>query len=103
MSEKKKQYTPEEIKAMSYWQLWGLRREGGPVYHVMTVSFYAFMVYLLIKVYYLFASRDLEGLKFSLDWWSIPLAVIAGLAYWYGHEAYYRHRYLNIDNKKEDR
>ena len=54
-------------------------------------------IFLLIKVYYLFASKDLEGLKFSLDWWSIPLAVIVGLAYWYIHEAVYKNLYLKND------
>ena len=100
MSEKKqKKYTPEEIKAMSYWQLWGLRRETGAFYHVATVSFYGFMVYLLIKVYWMFASRSLDGLKFSLDWWSIPLAVLIGLGYWYFHEFWYRNKYLKKEEK----
>ena len=93
MSDKQeKQYTDEEIKNMSYWQLWELRRKAGVWYFVPLLAVYAFMIYCFIKVMYLFIIRDLS--KFTVDLWIIPIIALIGPIYFYGHEWYYKNVYL---------
>ncbi|MBR2067516.1 MAG: hypothetical protein IJ875_04560 [Solobacterium sp.] len=84
----KKTYTAEEIKKMSYWQLWGLRRQTGLFYFLVSVTFYSFLLYLFFKVIYMSALKQFGN--FQLDWWAIPVCILIGLIYYYGHEAYYK-------------
>ena len=87
-----KQYTEEEIKKMSYWQLWELRRKAGVWYFVPLLAGYVFMAYCFFKVLYLFMIRDVS--VFKVDLWIIPIVILAGPAYFYFHEWYYKNVYL---------
>ena len=96
MSDKKeeKTYTEEEIKNMSYWQLWELRRKTGVWYFLILLAIYTFMIYLFLKVIYMFASKNFNGMRFAVDWWIVPICLLTGPLYYYGHEWYYKNIYL---------
>ena len=91
------QYTEEEIKQMSYWQLWGLRRKAGMLYYVLTTTVYAFLIYLFLKVCYIFYTKKFSG--FSVDWWAVVICIAIGLIYWYAHELFYRKHNPDADKK----
>ena len=93
-NEDNKVYTEEEIKKMSYWELWGLRRRPGLWYFLILLGIYTFMAYLFIKVIWIFASKNFNGMRFTIDWWAIPLCLISGPLYFYGHEWYYKNHFL---------
>ena len=95
-----KTYTEEEIKKMSYWELWGLRRKPGVWYFLIQVGIYAFMAYLFCKVIWIFASKSFEGMRFIVDWWAIPLCLVTGPLYFYLHEWYYNNIFLKKGGKK---
>lgn len=95
--ESEHQYTEEEIKQMSYWQLWGLRRKAGMLYYVLTTTVYAFLVYLFLKVCYIFYTKKFSG--FSVDWWAVLICIAIGLIYWYAHELLYRKHNPDADKK----
>ena len=82
----------DEIKKLSYWELWGLRRNLGAFYYIFYVSLFALIVYLFIKICYLLHIRNF---KFSFDWYSIPLALVVGVLYWVLHEKIYKDKYLD--------
>lgn len=87
-----KTYTEEEIKNMSYWQLWGLRRKPGLMYFVPLLAVYTFLIYCFLKVLYILRAGD--SLQFNVDLWIIPVCLLAGPIYYYGHEFYYKNFYL---------
>lgn len=87
-----KQYTEEEIKNMSYWQLWGLRRKTGLWYFVPLLGVYSFLIYSFFKILYILRFSD--KLEFKVDLWAIPIFVLAGPVYYYFHELYYKYVYL---------
>lgn len=97
---KSNQITEEDVKNMSYWELWGYRREGGMFYHVATSSFYTFLIYLFLRICYLFYIRDLS--HFGINWWSIPLCIIVGLLYWFIHEAIYKKKMPERNQNKPE-
>lgn len=90
--------TREEIQAMSYWELWGVRRKAGPWFYTLTNGLYAFIAYLFLKVCYLFYLRDFSA--FRIDWWSVPLCAAIGLVYWFAHEFLYRKHTSASDSQK---
>lgn len=94
------QYSEEEIKQMSYWQLWGLRRKAGITTFVMMISVYAFLLYIFFRVIQIFASKDFNGGKFTINYWSIPICIIIGLLYWFIHEWYYKNVFLKNNPDK---
>ena len=87
-----KQYTEEEIKSMSYWQLWGLRRKTGLWYYVPLMAVYTFLIYAFIKCLAILAFSD--TLEFKVDLWIIPVCLLSGPLYYYIHELYYKYVYL---------
>lgn len=97
---KKKQYTEEEIKNMSYWELWGLRREISLWYYIVLGFIYSFLIYAFIKVVIIFASKHFEN-GFNVDWWIIPILLLMGPLYYYGHEIYYKNYFLKQDKEKK--
>lgn len=90
-----KQYSEEEIKEMSYWQTWELRRNSGLLYYIMTFALYTFMIYCFVKIMLILAKSD--TLEFKVDLWIIPLCLITGPLYYYFHEWYFK----NIYSKKD--
>ena len=91
MNEEKK-YTEEEIKSMSYWQLWELRRKPGILYFVPLMTVYVFLIYCFVKVLLILAKSD--TLEFNVDWWIVPIALASGFVYYYFHEWYYKNIYM---------
>ena len=89
---KKKQYSREEIKEMSYWQTWELRRESGLMYYTFMFALYTFMIYCFIKIILILKYAD--TLKFTVDLWMIPVFFLTGPAFYYFHEWYYKNIYL---------
>lgn len=94
----KNPYTQEDIRKMSYWQLWGLRRKAGKFYFIFLTSIYFFMTYLFGRVIYMFAKKSFD--KFTINWWSIPLCLAVGIAYWFIHEWYYNNIYIKKNPDK---
>ena len=92
-----KQYTKQEIKNMSYWELWGLRRKANLWYFMTLIGIYSFLIYAFIKCMYILLKGD--SLTFNVDLWAIPLFVIAGPIYYYGHELYYKNVFLKKNNR----
>ena len=90
--EVEKQYTEEEIKNMSYWQLWELRRKAGLWYFMPLMAAYVFFIYCFVKVLLIFAYGD--TLEFKIDLWIIPVLLLIGPIYYYFHEWYYKNVYL---------
>ena len=90
MEEKK--YTEEEIKNMSYWQLWEVRRKTGLWYYVPLLAVYTFLIYAFIKCLVILATSD--TLEFKVDLWIIPVCLLMGPLYYFGHEFYYKNIYL---------
>lgn len=97
-TKKPNEYTEEEIKNMTYWELWGLRRTAGMSYYMMLLSIYSFLLYLFFKVVYKFATKSFDN--FSVDWWAILLCLGIALIYWFFHEWYYKNIFLK--KKKTD-
>lgn len=93
----KKQYTQEEIKNMSYWQLWEIRRQTGLWYYLPIMAVYTFLTYAFIKCLIILATSD--TLEFKVDLWIIPVALLVGPLYYIGHELYYKNIYLKKNNK----
>ena len=93
----KKQYTQEEIKNMSYWQLWELRRQSGILYFIVTIGLYTFLIYCFFKIMFVLAKSS--TLEFKVDWWAIILCLLAGPIYYYLHELYYKYFYLKKQTK----
>lgn len=91
--ENKKQYTEEEIKNMSYWQLWSLRRNMSLWYYIIVGALYGFLTYAAIKILIIFYTKNFEN-GFKLDWWIIPILLLLGPVFYYGHELYYKNIYL---------
>lgn len=91
-NKQEKQYTEEEIKKMSYWQLWELRRKPGLLYFVPSLGVYAFLIYCFIKVLYILGTSD--TLEFKVDLWIVPVVLMVGPIYYYFHEWYYKNIYL---------
>ena len=87
-----RQYTEEEIKNMDYWQLWQLRRKSGKWYFFTLMAVYSFLIYAFFKVLYIL--RNSNELVFKVDLWAIPLFLLAGPIYYYGHEWYYKNIYM---------
>jgi len=87
-----KQYSKEEISKMSYWQLWQLRRKTGLWYFMPLLAVYTFLIYAFIKCLLILAKG--ETLEFKVDWWIIPILLVVGPLYYYGHEYYYKNIYL---------
>ena len=87
-----KQYSEEEIKNMSYWQLWSLRRKAGLWYYFPLLGVYSFLLYSFIKVLVILATSD--KLVFNVDIWAIPIFLLVGPIYYFGHEWYYNNVYL---------
>ena len=90
MEEKK--YTEEEIKNMSYWQLWEVRRKTGLWYFVPLLAVYTFLIYAFIKCLVILATSD--TLEFKVDLWIIPVCLLMGPLYYFVHEFYYKNVYL---------
>ena len=90
MEEKK--YTEEEIKNMSYWQLWEVRRKTGLWYYVPLLAVYTFLIYAFIKCLVILATSD--TLEFKVDLWIIPVCLLMGPLYYFVHEYYYKNVYL---------
>lgn len=90
--QEEKEYTREEIKNMSYWQLWGLRRKTGLWYFLVLGGIYSFLIYAFFKALIILGSGD--TLKFVVDLWAIPIFILAGPLYYLIHELYYKHVYL---------
>lgn len=97
MSDKQetKQYTREEIKNMSYWQLWELRRKTGLWYFIILGAVYSFLIYAFIKILVILGKGD--TLEFVIDLWAIPIFILIGPLYYYIHELYYK----NVYSKKQ--
>ena len=87
-----KVYTQEEIKNMSYWQLWQLRRKAGLWYFMPLLAVYTFLIYAFIKCIITIAIGS--TLEFKVDPWIYPILLIVGPLYYYGHEYYYKNIYL---------
>ncbi len=85
-------YSDDDIKEMSYWQLWGLRRKAGMYYFLFLIFVYSFITYLFLKVIYIFASKNFTS--FSVDWWAILICALISISYWLIHEKYYHLVYL---------
>lgn len=92
-----KNYSEEEIKQMSYWQLWGIRRKPGLWYFMPLLAVYSFLIYAFFKVLYILAFGN--ELTFKVDLWAIPIFILAGPIYYYGHELYYKNVYLKKNNR----
>ncbi len=68
---------PEKKKGKyTYWEIWGVQRKAGPLYSIRTVSVYAFILYLFVKVYYAFYAKSFSN--FHVDWWGVVGAIAAG-------------------------
>lgn len=87
---------PEVFRALSYWQKWSLRRQAGLFFYAATYAVYTFVGYVGVKMFYLVYAKNFQ---FKLDWWSFPLAIGVGLAYWFIHEAIYKSK-LSAASKK---
>ncbi len=84
MSEKE---TKKRVRP-SHHERWEAAQKAGPLYIIMIYSLYAFMLYLYLKAMYLFIIRDLS--VYRVDWWSIPLCIGFGCAYWFINEWLYK-------------
>ena len=62
--------------------------------NLILLAIYTFMIYLFLKVIYMFASKDFNGMRFAVDWWIVPICLLTGPLYYYGHEWYYKNIYL---------
>ena len=91
-NDNQKQYSEEEIKSMSYWQLRELRRKTGLWYFTPLLAVYTFLIYAFIKVILILWKSD--TLEFKVDLWIIPILLLIGPLYYYGHELYYKNVYL---------
>ena len=87
---------PEVFRKLSYWQKWSLRRQAGLIYYAATYSVYTFVAYVGLKMFYLVYLKDF---RFKLDWWSFPLAIIVGLAFWFIHEAIFKKKLSDATKK----
>ena len=98
-TDKEKQYTREELKQMSYWQLWGLRRKLGIWYYLPLIGVYTFLIYCFGKVIYILLNSD--TLEFKVDLWIIPVCLLIGPIYYLIHEWYYRNIYLKKEKQTD--
>ena len=87
-------YTQDDIRNMSYWELWGLRRKAGIFYFLILLSIYSFLAYLFLKVVYIFATKSFGDMAFSVDWWAVLLCLAFALIYYFFHEWYYKNKFL---------
>ena len=87
-----KEYTREEISKMSYWQLWEIRRKTGLWYYTPLLAVYSFLIYAFFKIIYILLKS--ETLEFKVDLWIIPILLLVGPIYYFGHEFYYKNIYL---------
>lgn len=94
VTNKAKTYTEDEIRQMSYWQLWGLRRKAGLMYYIILLSIYTFLTYAFCKVVYIFATKKFDNMSFNVDWWAVLLCLSVALIYWFFHELFYKNIFL---------
>ena len=98
MNKENKQYTQEEIRNMSYWQLWELRRKSGIFYFLFLLGVYSFLLYCFFKVLYILAYG--KSLEFKVDLWILPICLSVGPLYYLFHEWYYRNVFLKKEERK---
>ena len=87
---------PEVFRKLSYWQKWSLRRQAGLFYYTATYAVYTFVAYVAFKMFFQVYSKDF---RFRIDWWSLPLAIAVGLAFWFVHEAIYKKKLSDAAKK----
>lgn len=93
MSHKEKeqrQLTEEDIKKMSYWEVWGESRKAGLIANAAPIALYTFMVELFIRIIVLLKEGTLQ---FSLHWYHYVIPFVVALLYYYIHELIYKMKF----------